>query len=375
MMRINFDEMINAREEKKVPTKTEADNSLHNSSSYTEEPLYNEEKTKKVVTGLFDDEPEPIAAIEKETPSRMLDLDIKSIIPKPTAKAIPEPAPKRVEQYSDNAGKLEKTEKTARKKRPKASKYVFEEDNSEYEYEDLRGKYATKNPIKSEKSRTVAAIQNDEANDPIKTPAKKSNNYARMQDELVASDDGGGIASSSIKGLAIVLAAIFLFMLVFLVYRNNILNSQLVAANLQAERVQVLEQELSHARIELERVNENLVYTPNQEETQIPPILPNDTYADESVYNGYSDTVQESAYDDAYDSYQQEPEEQEVVNTSQVPAPGPREHEVRSGDNLSRIARQFYGNDSYANIQRIIQANNITDPDNIPIGRRLIIPE
>jgi nucleoid-associated protein YgaU len=45
---------------------------------------------------------------------------------------------------------------------------------------------------------------------------------------------------------------------------------------------------------------------------------------------------------------------------------------VKSGDNLSKISKSFYGN---ANLySKIAQANNLDDPDKIKVGQELKIP-
>ena len=45
---------------------------------------------------------------------------------------------------------------------------------------------------------------------------------------------------------------------------------------------------------------------------------------------------------------------------------------VKSGDNLSKISKQYYGNpNEYA---KIVKANNISDPDKIKVGQQLRIP-
>jgi LysM domain-containing protein len=53
---------------------------------------------------------------------------------------------------------------------------------------------------------------------------------------------------------------------------------------------------------------------------------------------------------------------------------GGQTYEVKSGDNLSKISKQFYGDAS--EYMRIFYANRdkINDPDKIQIGQKLIIP-
>ena len=52
-----------------------------------------------------------------------------------------------------------------------------------------------------------------------------------------------------------------------------------------------------------------------------------------------------------------------------------RSYTVKSGDTLSKISKQFYGNaDQY---MKIFEANRhqLSDPNNIQVGQNLIIPE
>lgn len=50
----------------------------------------------------------------------------------------------------------------------------------------------------------------------------------------------------------------------------------------------------------------------------------------------------------------------------------PATHRVKMGDNVYRIARRYYGSDSYA--QRIIEANHLKDANTITIGMELKLP-
>jgi nucleoid-associated protein YgaU len=51
---------------------------------------------------------------------------------------------------------------------------------------------------------------------------------------------------------------------------------------------------------------------------------------------------------------------------------------VQSGDSLSSISQQFYGNQSAANVNKIYQSNLTTigpNPNNIYPGQKLYIPD
>lgn len=45
---------------------------------------------------------------------------------------------------------------------------------------------------------------------------------------------------------------------------------------------------------------------------------------------------------------------------------------VKSGDNLSKISKAFYGNAN--EYPKIVNANNLADPDKIQVGQKLTIP-
>jgi nucleoid-associated protein YgaU len=61
-------------------------------------------------------------------------------------------------------------------------------------------------------------------------------------------------------------------------------------------------------------------------------------------------------------------------NTPKPGAPTQRDYTIQSGDSLSKIARQFYGNAN--DWQKIYQANKdkIKDPNMIYPGQKIIIP-
>ena len=63
-----------------------------------------------------------------------------------------------------------------------------------------------------------------------------------------------------------------------------------------------------------------------------------------------------------------------VQRPTDTPAPATRDYTIKSGDSLSKIAKQFYGN--AGDWQKIYQANKdkIKDPDMIFPGQKIIIP-
>ena len=51
---------------------------------------------------------------------------------------------------------------------------------------------------------------------------------------------------------------------------------------------------------------------------------------------------------------------------------GEQTHTIQSGDSLSKLAQLFYGNGN--KYPKIAEANNLADPNNVPIGTTLVIP-
>ncbi len=51
-----------------------------------------------------------------------------------------------------------------------------------------------------------------------------------------------------------------------------------------------------------------------------------------------------------------------------------KEYEVQSGDTMERIVRNFYGSYSEEKVDAVMKANNMTDPNKLSIGQKLIIP-
>jgi nucleoid-associated protein YgaU len=65
-----------------------------------------------------------------------------------------------------------------------------------------------------------------------------------------------------------------------------------------------------------------------------------------------------------------------VPEDEQPEEPAPQEEQtyvVKSGDTLGEIAERFYENASLGDI--IAEANDITDPEQLSVGRELLIPE
>ncbi|MDY2975251.1 MAG: HU family DNA-binding protein [Alloprevotella sp.] len=83
---------------------------------------------------------------------------------------------------------------------------------------------------------------------------------------------------------------------------------------------------------------------------------------DSAAVSAASQTVSKPL-NEAKDSVKQPQKQEEAVT---------RTHTIRVGDNLSRIARKYYGDDHYVDF--IIRKNNLKNADNIHVGKVLMLP-
>ena len=83
---------------------------------------------------------------------------------------------------------------------------------------------------------------------------------------------------------------------------------------------------------------------------------------DSAAVSAASQTVSKPL-NEAKDSVKQPQKQEEAVT---------RTHTIRVGDNLSRIARKYYGDDHYVDF--IIRKNNLKNADNIHVGKVLVLP-
>ena len=286
--------------------------------------------------------------------------------------------------------------RTATGKIPSAQDYAFVEDNDD-EFTNFRRRY--------EKKSAAPKYQEDEHNE-------RSGLGRRVRRKVADSDhldddelDIPGVEpyvqsgiSAPIRGIATVLVSLFLMMMVFLIYRHNMMSNELAGVVVDAAQVSEYREELSYYRIQNERLRETIEAL--EQETLIPPALTeNGTVVD--GYNGYNGNY---AYDSngAANGYatQDAPAENGSAATNETPAtnesattngtpatngnatangtpaqqPQQRIHVVAQGDTLASLAQRFYGSQTQSNIQRIMDANNITDANLISIGQRLVIP-
>ena len=60
--------------------------------------------------------------------------------------------------------------------------------------------------------------------------------------------------------------------------------------------------------------------------------------------------------------------------TEETVAAQNKEYEVQEGDTIDKIVRTFYGSYSTENVDAILKANNMSNPNKLSIGQKLIIP-
>ena len=62
------------------------------------------------------------------------------------------------------------------------------------------------------------------------------------------------------------------------------------------------------------------------------------------------------------------------TSETETVAQNSKEYEVQSGDTMEKIVRNFYGSYSEDAVNSVLKANNMTDPNKLSIGQKLIIP-
>lgn len=63
-----------------------------------------------------------------------------------------------------------------------------------------------------------------------------------------------------------------------------------------------------------------------------------------------------------------------TTDTAAAEQKADEEYTVQSGDTMDAIVRRFYGTYSTENVNKIMKANNMTNPNKLSIGQKLVIP-
>jgi nucleoid-associated protein YgaU len=126
---------------------------------------------------------------------------------------------------------------------------------------------------------------------------------------------------------------------------------------------------------------ENISYSPIVEISEPVEPAPNETV--EPTQDQPTESILVKLFDPPAPAPVPEPLREEKIEIKKPPRPtrplSPKIHVVSDGDNLAKIAQKFYGLDEgnkRANIMRIFELNRgqLTSPDNLKIGQKLIIP-
>lgn len=253
-------------------------------------------------------------------------------------------------------------EKTPRP-RPKSSFVLLNEEDDEYT--EFLETYKKKPPKRDEQP-SASTRPRKSAN---RSEAKR---YAAAATVTVEEEVGDGIenVSAVLRAAVIGFMLLFLVLTAFLVYHNSVLGSQLEDANSMLTNVQSLEENLNRVQFELEATREELVALEAENNRLASLVINPPAENAENAETSYADPETPSG-----ESATEQPTAPAAPTAPTAPNDAPnRIHTVVAGDNLSRISRQYFGNDSPATLQRIMTANNMNDPNVLTIGMQLVIP-
>ena len=360
----------------------------------------NVEMARKAVGSLFaenddnreDDKDSDLAGLKKEAWD---DDDDGPIFPESSPRTMPIPAPKpavkvnsslpaasRIPTRSERRQAIEEMEademppmtskSSVKEPKPQVSKkkYLFIDDDEkkkeeEEEFASFRQRY-------QEREAKPAYFQEE---GPIKT-----DKYGVVMSDNSAYVESG--ISAFMRGVITAFMVMLLVMMVFLIHRTVVLTGRLNEANERLLGIPDLENDLSRVRIDLVAAGEDIAAL-EAENIRLAALIAtggvtgDTTGADEETEDtGYNEGADQGYADDATDAADTTEAPAAPATPEVTPAAPARDriHVVVAGDSLSRIASQLMGSSSAENVQRIMDANNITDANEIFIGDELIIP-
>jgi len=203
-------------------------------------------------------------------------------------------------------------------------------------------------------------------------PIKAAKYGDQAADEGVYVESG---LSAFVRGVITAFMVMLLIMMVFLVHRNVVLSGRLDEANERLLGIPYLENDLTRARIDLEAAREDLAAIEAENIRLTALVSPGHLAAD---VPGADEEAEGNEDGEAAGQDEADGEEGTTYTPAAPAAPaapgGDRIHVVVAGDSLSRIASRLMGSASAENVQRIMDANNITDANEIFVGDELIIP-
>jgi len=331
--------------------------SLFNDDEESNEELEEEAMTLPLVSG-YDDEPDADMSENEFEDDEDEEWPEDSYIPlRARASALsakPALAASRTPIRPKRPQAVEDSESASPKARVVKSRYLFLEEEDEDEFATFRQRYKERD----KRPKAPPPVQLREPEPEEERPSARRRRPAKIEMDNFEEEAVGAALPAALRWAMIGLTAVLLAMMAFLVYRTTILNRDLDDALAQIDGIPELHARLSSTTIELEAAQETISLLEAQ-----------------NLYLAGLTQVSASAATDGYEAAASDDSEPaEAADVVDVPS-GERIHVVVSGDNLTRISRQFFGNDSPEYIQRIVVANNLSNPDDIAIGDRLVIPQ
>lgn len=271
------------------------------------------------------------------------------------------------------------------KSRPK-SRYLFLEEDDEFA--TFRQRYSRDRTKKRESGeeqdqlapaivRTAEPVRpitppsnrlQQEEQEPPRRPKRKrppAEDIGFYQEEAYVSSG----MPAPLRWMIVAIMVLMLAMMAFLIYRNSIVGRELEEANYRLVSLPVIQGDLTLIQLELYSAEETIagLEAENARLAAIVEGMPTNITEDDIEYGQQDDTYPYGTVNGAETT-------QQPLAATPPAAPTSRTHTVVTGDTLYRISVQFFGNGSQANIERIMSANNITDPDTIQVGMQLNIP-
>jgi LysM repeat protein len=320
--------------------------------------LYSEEMARNAVGGLFDDEPEPkstsgrfVTGFDKEhtldeTPPDVIKTETMTITRGIMREPNPTPKP------ALRASRINPRDKSIKSSRSIPMPHSTNSD-ADYpdEYDTFRKRYKNHEAVPAPRDRGVKPSERDKGR---RQPAA-----AYPPDDYEETD-----VLPALRWAGIVAVAVVIIVTGFLVYRITYLSGQLREANLLLAADPVSDAQLTELLLTIEEKDEVILALQEEVErftNSSGPIVVWDPAGDENGEPGEEQPGEGITRPD--DSNEAPPS---VSGTSST-------YTVVSGDNLTRIASNFYGSTHPDIIQRIRDANGLTN-DNLYIGQTLTIP-
>jgi nucleoid-associated protein YgaU len=335
---------------------------MENTMSHTSD-IHSVELARKAVGKILVDNVDPneeegddaiSVFVEDEMPIRPVKKRVREQGPLPE----PQPAVKvnsaSVAVNRVAAGRKRDADEGDSRPRPVQSRHVFLNDEEEEdEFTSFRQRYKPRDRIRERspdvREPTPYHTHKEDISELTRPAYKQGRRTSRGRANGRAEPAYVDAMPGIIRGAAVGLAVLFLLIMVFLVYNNNILSGQLQELSDRQEAFVTVQHYLNYYRLRVESLENDLDFANGQIDVlrgnaPIPPNVPSNGHG--SSYVG---------------TYPPLPPEQVM-------------HTVASGENLTAIARRHYGYGSHANIMKIANANNLSYPFYIHVGDQLIIP-